>query len=190
MIWTNWDLRFVQRNHAGFSIHIHGTLFSLPELVSSHHSDFMVLNAVGHKRCIFDGSFAQSYIVYTSQGFNMEPGSRGLLSSSFPASKFKLLRCIWYVYLVLPCYTYPSSHKHGSEKWVPPIVVTFQMSNTAIFHFHVYGRKGPWTIEYQIWISPGFLGTSCHKARSQSQDLSQDLSHILPTTNTCTYTVA
>ena len=157
LLWVRWygplEICALYKGIMLDSVSISMVLFSVC-LSWSHYSDFIVLNAVGHKRCLFDRSFAQSYIVYTSQGFNMEPGSRGLLSSSFPASKFKLLRCIWYVYLVLPCYTYPSSHKHGSEKWVPPIVVTFQMSNTAIFHFHVYGGKGQWTIEYQIWISP------------------------------------
>ena len=35
-----------------------------------------------------------------------------------------------------------SSHNHGSEKWVPPIVDTFRyLSTGAIFHFHDYGRK-------------------------------------------------
>ncbi len=33
---------------------------------------------------------------------------------------------------------YTSSHKHGSQKWVPPIVVAFQIQ--PFFHFH-YGRK-------------------------------------------------
>ena len=36
---------------------------------------------------------------------------------------------------------YPSSHNHGSEKWVPPIVAAFQTHHTSIFHFHDYERK-------------------------------------------------
>ena len=32
---------------------------------------------------------------------------------------------------------YPFSHNHGSKKWVPPIVVTFQIQ----FHFHYFLRK-------------------------------------------------
>ena len=37
---------------------------------------------------------------------------------------------------------YPSSHNHGSVKnGSPPIVATWNLSNTAIFHVHDYGRK-------------------------------------------------
>ena len=37
---------------------------------------------------------------------------------------------------------YPSSHNHGSMKnGSPPIVATWNLSNTAIFHVHDYGRK-------------------------------------------------
>ena len=42
---------------------------------------------------------------------------------------------------------YPSSNNHGSEKWVPPIVVRFQIQ--PFFHFHNCGRKSsssPWLL--------------------------------------------
>ena len=35
---------------------------------------------------------------------------------------------------------YPSSHDHGSGKWVAPILVSFHLG--VIFHVHDYGRKG------------------------------------------------
>ena len=35
----------------------------------------------------------------------------------------------------------PSSRNHGSEKWVPPIVVVTFQAFPAISHFHDYGRK-------------------------------------------------
>lgn len=41
-----------------------------------------------------------------------------------------------------------TSHNHGSEKWIPAIVVTF--SKTAPFHFHDYGRVRVTNTSYYI----------------------------------------
>ena len=38
-----------------------------------------------------------------------------------------------------------SSHRHGSQKWVPPIVVTFHIT---IYHFHDSGRKSVYPSAY------------------------------------------
>ena len=38
------------------------------------------------------------------------------------------------------CYTSP--HNHGTQKWIPPVVVTFQIYPlSSMFHFHDYGKK-------------------------------------------------
>ena len=40
-----------------------------------------------------------------------------------------------------PHMPYTSSHNHGSQKWVLPVIVVIYLSNIAIFHFHDNGRK-------------------------------------------------
>jgi len=36
---------------------------------------------------------------------------------------------------------YTSSHNHGSQTWVLPVIVVIYLSNIAIFNFHENGRK-------------------------------------------------
>ena len=46
-------------------------------------------------------------------------------------------------------WNYPSSHNHGSEKWIPPIVVSY-LSNAAILPFP---RKC--TLKWRVWYCSG-----------------------------------
>jgi len=48
-------------------------------------------------------------------------------------------------------WNYPSSHNHGSEKWIPPIVVSY-LSNAAILPFP---RKC--TLKWRVWYCSGYF---------------------------------
>ncbi len=57
-------------------------------------------------------------------------------------------RCCAKSYLL----NYTSSHNHGSQKWVPPIVITFQIVRNFPLN-HDYGRKS-WTRKLPCRPSP------------------------------------
>ena len=57
-------------------------------------------------------------------------------------------------------FCYISSHNHGTQKWIPPVVVTFQIYLfSSMFHFHDYGKTSVFV--KKRWCVKGFPELLC-----------------------------